>query len=114
MEYTGNFEADAQEEVSEILSAIKREKKERRDKYRLLVDPEFWFCVCFQSRQQKEEFLEKSGFGGVGGDKYLDGLKLAEALGVEINPVNLETKPPPLAPKLLRGRPNIKKKGGDD
>lgn len=53
------------------------------------TDSEFWFSVCFQTREQKEEFLKKAGLFDIG-DKYIDGLKVAAKMGI-----NLESPVPP-------------------
>jgi hypothetical protein len=103
VEYTGDVETDSAEEVSAALRAIKKEKRERRDQYRLLTDTEFWFAVCFQSREQKEEFLEKAGWAQAGlADKYIDGLALARLLNVDVQPIPLPTPSIKKAPKGLR------------
>lgn len=107
LEYSGDISADGQAEAEAILEAIKREKALRRDAYRLLVDSEFWFAVCFQSREQKEEFLRLIGWGDLG-DKYLNGLAIAERLDLPIEPINLPMKPTRAMPKLLRKTPIIK------
>lgn len=106
IEYSGNLEADAKAEVSEALRAIIDQKRAMREVYRLTTDPEFWFAVCFQSREQKEEFLKLVGWVELG-DKYLDGLKVAAALGVAIEPINLQTLGAKPSPKMLRGKDMI-------
>lgn len=112
LNYTGDIETDAENEVSEILAAIKQEKQERRDQYRLLVDSEFWLCICFQSREQKDQFLDMAGWQRLG-DKYLDGLKVAELMEMPLEPIMLPKKTVREAPVLLRKTPTIPKKGGD-
>jgi hypothetical protein len=103
VEYVGDVEEDSAEEISAALQAIKREKAERRDHYRLLTDTEFWFAVCFQSREQKEEFLEKAGWTRAGlADKYIDGLALARLLQVDVEPIPLPIPERQRAPKGLR------------
>ena len=57
---TGDMTENAEQEISATLAAIKAEKKQRRDQYRVLTDPNFYLVVCFQSTDQKDEFLEKS------------------------------------------------------
>jgi len=47
------------------------------------TDSEFWIAVCFQTREQKEEFLKKAGLWQLG-DKYLDGTKVAKAMGIKL------------------------------
>lgn len=107
LEYTGDIEADGEAEANAILEAIKREKQLRRDQYRLLVDTEYFFVVCFQSREQKEEYLRLKGWLDLG-DKYLNGLAIAEREGLPLEPINLPAKPTRAMPKLLRKTPIIK------
>jgi len=64
-------------ELSETLQKLKASLKNERDVFLENVDSEYWFCVCFQTREQKEEFLEKMKWLDLG-DKYLDGLEVAE------------------------------------
>jgi len=102
VEYPGTLEGDAKAEVSAALAAILAERKLKRDAYRLMADTEYWVCLCFQSRAQKEEFLQKMGWLPLG-DKYLDGLKVAEMAGLGIEPVDLPApKGTTRTPKLLR------------
>ena len=64
--------------------------------------------VCFQSEPQKVEFLDKTGWRHLG-ERFIDGLKLARLLDVEIEPINLPmrdfSKPMPAG---LRGKELIK------
>jgi hypothetical protein len=57
--------------------------------------------VCFQSRAQVEEFLQKSGWAPADA-KYLDGQKLARKVGVSLSPDNIGFgKPKQISAKLL-------------
>ena len=49
-----------------------------------LLDSEYWFAVTFENREQVEAFCRWLGptFDG----KYVDGLALAERLGVDVGP----------------------------
>lgn len=85
VEPTGNLEADKQSEASAILQAFKQRAKEETQRYKLAIDSEFWFAVCFVTREQKEAFLAATGWLLIG-DKYLDGALLADMLGVELPP----------------------------
>ena len=115
IEYTGDAEVDALTEIDGYRSAFYKAEREKLDLFRtLLLDTEYYAILCFQSRAQKEEFLGKIGWLDLG-DKYLDGLKVAERLKVEIEPINLPQPAPPKMPKLLRQVPIIPlKKGGGD
>ena len=99
---TGDMTENAEQEISATLAAIKAEKKQRRDQYRVLTDPNFYLVVCFQSTDQRDEFLSKAGWAEPGA-KYLDGLELAAQLGVDVRPINLPRKSVRPAPKALRG-----------
>ena len=115
MTYTGNPEKDATAEMSEALRAIIEQKRAMREVYRTTTDPEFWFAVCFQSREQKDEFLRLAGWDNFG-DKYIDGLRVAEALHIPIEPISVAPLGKRLAPKFTRGAAKIgetEQQGGD-
>ena len=100
--------------ISAALAAIKAEKKERRDAYRVLTNPNYYTVVVFQSTDQRDEFLDKAGWRPFG-EKYIDGLALAQHLGVDVQPINLPRKSVKPAPKALQGYKFIEptKKGGE-
>jgi hypothetical protein len=61
-----------------------RERTKREDeRFRLATDSEFWFVLCFKSREDKEAFLKSAGLMHIG-DKYLDGRAAAALLGVDM------------------------------
>lgn len=85
---TGKLDKDAKAELSAVLAAFKaRDKKETDDK-RAILDSEYWFCVCFQSRAQKDAFLKAMDLFEHG-DKYLDGQFVAKKLGIAIPPASV-------------------------
>lgn len=96
---TGDLETDAQAETSAILSGFQDRAKQEQERFQLATDTEFWFSVYFQSREQKEAFLEALSWLA-NGDKYLNGLELAEAMGIRLPEVTLP-KPRPFNRKLL-------------
>lgn len=59
-----------------------REKQRRED----IGDSEYWCAFAFESRDQKEAFLQALGLLELG-DKYLDGRAVAEKLGVNLSGV---------------------------
>ena len=83
------LESQAARVESDLLRSFK-EKAGREDaRYLDATDSEFWVAICFQTRAQKEEFLQKAGLESLG-DKYLDGEAVARALGVMLeSPVPL-------------------------
>lgn len=83
-------EREAAEEVSEILEGFRNRESAEAQRFEDATDTEYWVALCFQTREQKEEFLRKMGWLEVG-DKYLDGIRCAEISGV-----TLESRIPPL------------------
>ena len=113
IEMSGDAELDAQAEYDDVERDFMDNVRVEGDPYRTALDPEFYFVVCFQSRKQKDEFLALSGIGvAVGGDKYIDGLKLARHLGVAVEPIPLAVFKNKKTPRLLRDT-RIIKRGGD-
>ncbi len=67
------------EEVGEIAKAFRDRIGKEDGRRRAAVDSEFWFAVCFASREEKERFLRKYRLDKAG-DKYLDGRAVARLL----------------------------------
>lgn len=99
---TGDLQADADAGMSEALREIIERKRHTQERFRVAVDPEYFFCVCFQSREQKDEFLQKAGWEDMG-DKYLNGIEVARRLNIPVAII-------PLEPLKIRGRVNRYKK----
>lgn len=78
-----SVEHDAAAEFSALLDGFKQRKKAEDARYKAAVDSEFWVAVCFQSRAEKEKFLRALNLIQLG-DKYIDGRKAAQLLGVDL------------------------------
>lgn len=91
VEYGQGIEKDCEQEASALLKGFQQRAEQERDRFMLAVDSEFWFAVCFQSREQKEMFLAFTGWLTLG-DKYIDGTQLAKKLGLELPEVVLSNK----------------------
>lgn len=80
----GTLAGDLAEDIKDADSAyIARRKKEdkRREE---ATDSEYWFCVYFENRKEKQRFLAAIGAKRkLHGDKYLDGKQLAKLLKIE-------------------------------
>lgn len=81
-------EAHVQAETSALLAAFKAREQREDERFQLAVDSEFWVALCFQSREQKERFLEAMQWLA-DGDKYLDGPAIARKLGIGLPAVQL-------------------------
>jgi hypothetical protein len=81
VDYTGDLETDARAELDELHRGFRDRAAKEDERFMLATDSEYWFCVCFKSRQDKDAFLAAAGLVVIG-DKYLDGYATARALGV--------------------------------
>lgn len=85
LQYSGNAEADSMLELNEFQRQAKESLKREQESQLEMFDTEFWFAVYFQSRAQKEAFLNALQMLA-DGDKYIDGQALAEKLGIALPP----------------------------
>lgn len=59
------------------------------------VDTNYYFSVVFTSEEQLQAFFEQSGWGEYGGTRFLDGVLLAKAMGIELPSAYLATEARP-------------------
>lgn len=82
-EQTGNAEADSAADLDELQAGFRKRAKDEGKRFEQATDTEYWACLCFQTREQKEAFLKALNLLAIG-DKYLDGQEVARVLGVEL------------------------------
>lgn len=83
--YVDNLEKDAKSEMSALLKGFKDRAAREKKRMDLVLDSEYWVCLVFQTREQKEEFLTKAEIDmDVEGDRYVDGRVVAQKLGIEL------------------------------
>src|SRR5688500_1366452 len=92
-EQAQDAETQSLEEMVEVLTGVKDRAAKENKRITDATDSEYWIAVCSQTRAQKEELLQKLGLLAEG-DKYIDGLALARAMGIVIE------SPTPTMPKL--------------
>lgn len=83
VEYTGDLAADSAAELDAVAQGFRDRTKWEDDRFRLATDSEYWFAVCFTSREDKDAFLAAARLLPVG-DKYLDGSAVAAILGIDM------------------------------
>lgn len=105
--YQGEIEQDAAAELAALSDTFSGRAKIEAKRFELAVDSEYWFCVFFQSREQKERFLQAMDWA-TQGDKYLNGLALAELQGISIGKRIEMPKPKSISKRMKRLT------GGDD
>ena len=100
VEYDANdLETSAEREMSEVVKQIKADKQARYERFRIARDPHYYVVLCFQSHEQRDEFVEKTGWATVG-ERFVNGLDVARKLGVDVKPI-------PLEPLPQRGKPHL-------
>lgn len=72
-----NLEKETLEELGDVEKSFRERMNAESKRFRDMCDTEYWFCVCFTSREQKEEFLKKIGMET--DVKYIDGKDMARA-----------------------------------
>lgn len=65
-------------ELGEVEKSFRQRMEDENKRFRDMCDTEYWFCACFTSREQKEEFLNSLGLDPE--EKYIDGKDLAKAV----------------------------------
>lgn len=109
--YNKNLEGNTSDEMGALsdafdLSTFKGRAKAEQDRFELATDSEFWFAVAFKSREQKELFLKAMGWLEYG-DKFLNGLLLAEVEGVALPKVDLP-KPKGISQRIAKFARDLK------
>lgn len=89
---TGNPEIDSKADLDEVQASFRERIKTENSRFQNTTDSEYWFAMCFQSREQKDAFLRAMDLFLIG-DKYLDGVEVARQLGIDIPEANIKYLP---------------------
>lgn len=89
---TGNPEVDSKADLDEVQASFRERIKTENSRFQNTTDSEYWFAMCFQSREQKDAFLRAMNLFLIG-DKYLDGVEVAKQLGIDIPDANIKYLP---------------------
>lgn len=84
VEYTGEPPEDSRRELTALQQGFRDRAKREAERFRLATDSEYWLCVCFKTREDKELFLRNAGLLSIG-DKYTDGYAVARQLGIAMD-----------------------------
>ena len=82
------FEVACEQELGEVEKSFRERMQAETKRFRDMCDTEYWFCVCFTSRAQKEEFLRSVGMDE--DLKYIDGRELAKEVRKPIKTRDME------------------------
>jgi len=81
VDYTGDLQEDTAREFTALEQGYRDRAKNEADRFKRATDSEYWFAVCFTSREEKNAFLDRLGLTPIG-DKYLPGDAVAAALNL--------------------------------
>lgn len=82
------LESDVEKELLDVEKSFRERMSVENKRFRDMCDTEYWFCVCFTSREQKDEFLRSLQLNP--DEKYIDGKELARAVKRPIKTKDLE------------------------
>lgn len=82
-ESVGNAEIDSAADLDAVQAGFRKRAKDEGKRFALATDTEYWSCICFQTREQKEAFLGALNLLQFG-DKYIDGQLAAKQLGIKL------------------------------
>ncbi|MEI2416203.1 hypothetical protein V8Z80_08465 [Orrella sp. JC864] len=90
---TGDAELDSLADLDEMKRGFRERAKLESSRFMNVTDSEYWFAVCFQTREQKERFLQAMNWIQFG-DKYLPGGEIAKLHGIDLPEANFgKTEP---------------------
>lgn len=88
---TGNAEVDAAVEVRHIENLIREKERRETQRREEVEDVEFYAVLVFEHKSQREAFL--SAFDAeASSDGFINGLRLAERLGVPVGGTPLQDR----------------------
>ncbi|GEM_PF-6331458 len=93
-----SYEEEAKAEVTDYQLAIREASAKTRKSLEDQWNTDYYFCAFFANQAQRDQFLQKAGALGLIKDNFINGQKLAELLGIDIEPQQIET-PKLFAPK---------------
>lgn len=88
-----NVFEDTEAELVVLKEAFKDPLQKEREQKEKLTDGNFWFAVYFKSKEQKDEFLKKSGVSAITSGIYIDGCQFASLMGVQMDETPALIKP---------------------
>lgn len=76
---------EPEEQLNELQQKFRDARQHERALFLSTTDSEYWCCLCFLTRAQKDAFLEAMKWVDFSeGDKYLDGTRIAKQMGIDL------------------------------
>lgn len=82
---TGDAQTDSAAELTAVEEGFRKRASDESSRFALATDSEYWACLCFQTREQKNAFFAALNILDLGnGARYFDGVAVAKRMGIEL------------------------------
>lgn len=99
VEFTGDAEADGKLETEYILGEFRKRMNREQARKEYTDDAEFFTVVVFQSKEQRDAFVEEIGGANIDDDnQFVDGIQLAKRWNIDIPRCDITFRPPSIDP----------------
>lgn len=85
-----NFEQAANEEVTQYMLDIRKATADSKKSLETQWSTDYYFCAYFADQEQRDEFLRAADALGLVKDNFINGQLLAERLGIQLKPKEIE------------------------
>lgn len=102
------YEVNAALKIEADGAYLSRKMEEHKERFEKVTSDGFWFCIVFNTDEQKEEFLQSLGFDK--DERYIKGSKFARVIGKQLQTKDFDFGKEKLPVKEFkdRARPIIK------
>lgn len=98
-EFTGNAEEDGKIETDYVLGEFRKRMNREQARKDYTDDAEFFTVVVFQSKDQRDAFVDAIGGANIDDDnQFVDGIALAKTWKIEIPDCDVTFRPPTIDP----------------
>lgn len=97
-----NFEQATGNEVKDYQAKLREQTKNEQKHIENATSTGYYFCVYFADKEQRDEFLDNAGLAGANIGQYINGERLAQAVGVPLTKKKIDK------PKVFRLNKNFK------
>jgi len=99
VEFTGDAEEDGKLETGYILGEFRKRMNREQARKDYTDDAEFFTVVVFQSKEQRDEFVDAIGGANIDDDnQFVDGVALAKKWKIELPSCDIAFRPPSIDP----------------
>lgn len=99
VEFTGDAEEDGKLETGYVLGEFRKRMNREQARKDYTDDAEFFAVVIFQSKEQRDAFVEAIGGANIDDDnQFVDGVALAKTWKIELPACDIAFRPPSIDP----------------